>query len=126
MSLSVESRLSILRQDYLLQLGSVWALDSRDGPRHHNPLRALDPRQLFQATRPQARLIPLRPGRRLNESYRHRVSHPARSRHNLYSCHARLRLNDSLDLLRADQEATKTYGVANSRFVDEVGGSQAG
>ena len=91
-----------------------------------NPLRDLEPRQLLQATRAQARLVHLRPGRRLNESYRHRVGHPSRSRHNLYSCHARLRLNDSLDLLGADQEATETYGVANPRFIDEVGTSQAG
>src|SRR5262249_28869380 len=117
-------RLSHLTQAYLLHFGAVWALDSRERPYHHNSLRDLEPRQLFQATRPQARLIHLRPGRRLNESYRHRVGHPSRSRHNLYSCHASLRLNDSLDLLRADQEATKTYGVANSRFVDEVGASQ--
>src|SRR5215475_2047540 len=118
-------RLSHLTQAYLLHFGAVWALDSRERFYHHNPLRDLEPRQLFQATRSQARLIHLCPGRRLNESYRHRVRHPSRSRHNLYSCHARLRLNDSLDLLRADQEATKTYGIANSRFVDEVGGSQA-
>src|SRR5262249_56863017 len=89
-------------------------------------VRALEPRKRLQATRAQARLVHLRPGRRLNESYRHQVGHPSRSRHNLYSCHARLRLNDSLDLLGADQEATETYGVANPRFIDEVGASQAG
>src|SRR5215471_18625855 len=98
-------RPSHLTQAYLLHFGAVWAVDSRERFYHHDPLRDLEPRQLFQATRPQARLIHFRP--------------------NLYSCHARLRLNDSLDLLGADQEATETYGVANPRFVDEVGGSQA-
>src|SRR6516165_8604269 len=91
-------RLSHLTQAYLLHFGAVWALDSRERFYHHNPLRDLEPRQLFQATRSQARLIHLRPGRRLNES---------------------------LNLLRAYQEATETYGVADPRFVDEVGGSQA-
>src|SRR5215472_18243067 len=119
-------RLSHLTQAYLLHFGAVWALDSRERFYHHNPLRDLEPRQLFQATRPQVRLIHLRPSRRLNESYRHRVRHSSRSRHNLYSCHARLRLNDSLDLLGADQEATETHGVANPRFIDEAGDSQAG
>src|SRR5262249_1358270 len=116
-------RLSHLTQAYLLHFGAVWALDSRERFYHYNPLRDLEPRQLFRPPRRQARLLPLRPGRRLNESYRPRVGHPSRSRHNLYSCHARLRLNDSLDLLGADQEATETYGVANPRFIDKVGGS---
>src|SRR5215475_14005214 len=101
-------RLSHLTQAYLLHFGAVWALDSRERPYHHNPLRDLEPRQLFQATRPQARLIHLRPGRRLNESYRHGVGHPSRIRHNLYSCHARLRLNDSLDFFWTDKETTET------------------
>src|SRR5215831_12341396 len=118
-------RPSHLTQAYLLHFAAVWAVDSQERFYHHDPLRDLEPRQLFQATRPQARLIHFRPNRRLNEGYRHRVGHPFRSRHNLYSCHARLRLNDSLDLLGADQEATETYSVANPRFVDEVGGSQA-
>src|SRR5262249_35873297 len=117
-------RLSHLTQAYLLHFRAVWALGSRERFYHHNPLRDLEPRQLFQATRPQARLIHLRPGRRLNESYRYRVGHPSRSRYNLYSCHARSRLNDTLDLFRADPEATKAYGVANPRFVDEVGDGQ--
>src|SRR5262249_16433568 len=116
-------RLSHLTQAYLLHFGAVWALDSRERPYHHNPLRDLEPRQLFQPTRPQPPPTPL--ARRPHESYGPRPPPPPRSRHNLYSCHARLRLNDSLDLLRAYQEATKTHGVANSRFVDEVGDSQA-
>src|SRR6516225_9859660 len=118
-------RLGHLAQAQLLHFGAVWALDNRERFYYHDPLRDLEPRQLLQATRAQACLVHLRPGRRLNESYRHRVGHPSRSRHNLYSCHARLHLNDSLDLLGADQEATETYGVANPCFIDEVGGSQA-
>src|SRR5262249_8194463 len=113
-------RLSHLTQAYLLHFWAVWAFNSRKRFYHHNPLRHLERGHLLKAPRTQPPLIPLRAGRRLKESYRPRVAHPSRSRHNLYSCHARLRLNDSLDLLGADQEATETYGVANPRFVDEV------
>src|SRR5262249_56636431 len=58
---SQQYRLSHLTQAHLLYFGAVWALDSRERPYHHNPLRALDPRQLFHATRPQGRLVQLRP-----------------------------------------------------------------
>src|SRR5260370_17227113 len=119
-------RLGHLAQAQLLHFGAVWALDNRERFYYHNPLRDLEPGQLLQATCAQARLVHLRPGRRLNESYRHRVGHPSRSRHNLYSCHARLRLNDSLDLLGADQEATETYGLANPPFLHEVRPSPPG
>src|SRR5262249_47135584 len=124
-------RLGHLAQAQLLHFGAVWALDNRERFYYHNPLRDLEPRQLFQATCAQAPLVhlrpaPPRPGPSLNETYRYRVGQPSGSRHNLYSSHARLRLNDSLDLLGADQEATETYGVANPRFIDEVAASQAG
>src|SRR6516165_2167591 len=118
-------RLGHLAQAQLLHFGAVWALDNRERFYYHNPLRDLEPRQLLQATCAQARLVHLRPGRRLNESYRHRVGHPSRSRHNLYSCHARLCLNDSLDLLGADLRSHRDVWRRQSALHRRVGASQA-
>src|SRR5262245_46453454 len=121
-----QQRLGHLAQPHLLYFRTVRAIDDRERFHHHNPLRDLEPRQLFQASRPQTGLIHLHPGRRLNKSHRHRIAYLPRRRNNLYGRHARVRLNDSLDFLGADQKATETHGVANSRFIHEVPAGQAG
>ena len=40
--------------------------------------------------------------------------------HDLHAGHARLRLNNGLDFLRADQETTKPHRVADPRLKDEA------
>src|SRR5262245_26032856 len=73
-------RRSQIMEPYLLHFGAVWAPNSRERFYHHKPPRDLQPRQPFQATRPQARVTHLRPRRRLTESYGPRVGHPSRRR----------------------------------------------
>src|SRR5262245_39906932 len=83
-----QQRLGHFAQAHLLHFWAIRAVDGRERVYHHNPLRDLESRQLFQAARPQACLVHLSPGSWLNKSHRHRISRPSRSRHDLHGRHA--------------------------------------
>jgi hypothetical protein len=67
--------------------GAVRTVDDRERFYHDDPLRALEPGQPLEATRPQGHLVQFHPVGRPNEDHRHGIGPSPRGRHHLDTRH---------------------------------------